>query len=291
MIAKIRTGVEFFDERYGGAYRGRAMLVCGRSDAGKSIFGLQFIAQGVREGERCLLLSVRPSADVVLYAEAIGLAIATAVDNGSVIVLEYSDYVPGRHAEAQLNVPPEGFVQLQEVIEANAIQRVVLDTCLPWVSSVPPEAIARHVFSFVRSFDRLGATTVLTLPKPISPVAFKLKSILEDIVPVAVTLALDESTDGRCWIVNKYLGEARLDSGTDFAITKGIGLHATAAVAAEPRPVRASEPAAPPTPAPPPVVVPGAPPSVSAAPPAQKRVRFADVILGNAASHGERKPL
>lgn len=287
MISKVRTGVEFFDQHYGGAYRGRSMLVTGRSGSGKSLFGLQFITQGVREEERCLLLSVRPAADVVLYAEAFGLPIANAVDDGSVIALEYNDYVPGMNSESELSLPPEGFMQLQEIIESNGVRRIVLDTCLPWMTTTSSDSLGRHVFSFIRSFDRLDATTVLTLPKPVSPVAFKLKSVIEDIVPVAVTLAYDEAAARRTWIVNKYLGAARLDSGVDMAISSGIGLHADASVSDVPEEtLKSADPSPIASPAPPlpadttPVPTPARQPS---------RVRFANVILGNAETQGDRR--
>ena len=283
MTAKIRTGVHFFDKRYGGSYRNRAMLVCGRSGSGKSLFGFQFIAQGVKDGSRCLLLSGRPAADVVIYGDGIGLHLGEAVENGSFIVLEYNDYIPGPNSESHLTLPPEGFVQLQEMIEANGVQRLVLDTCLPWVTLPTTDALASHCFSLVRSLDRLGVSTVLTLPKPVSPSAFKLKSILEDIVPVSVSLLWDDTTDTRTWIVNKYLGEARLDDRTEFSITKGIGLQAvgqdSATVKEKADPLRAGE-SPPPSPVPDPPANPPAPARDDAS--EKRRVRFADAILGNA---------
>ena len=232
MIAKTRTGVDFFDERYGGAYRGRAMLASGKKGSGKSIFALQFLAQGVRQGERCLLLSGRPAADVVLYAHALDLPLGEAVESGHLIVLEYSDYVPGK-SETSLTVPPDGFVQLQEIIQSNGVQRVALDTCVPWMAMATPANLAEHVFSFVRSFDRLGTTTLLTLPKPVSPLSFRLKSVIEDTVPIAVTLQMEP--DGRrVWLVTKYLGVARLDEGVEFVIDPGIGIRKATALPSAP---------------------------------------------------------
>ncbi len=79
MIAKTPTGVDFFDEEYGGAYAGRSMLATGRSGTGKSVLSLQFLAQGLKLNERCLLLSVRPAEDVILYAATYGINLEEAV--------------------------------------------------------------------------------------------------------------------------------------------------------------------------------------------------------------------
>ncbi len=288
MIAKARTGVDFFDERYGGAYRGRSLLVTGKSGSGKSILALQFLVQGLKQGERCLLLSGRPAADVVLYGHALNLPLSEAVESGHLIVLEYNDYVPGR-SEALLTIPPDGFVQLQEIIQSNGVQRVALDTCLPWVTAASPANLAEHVFSFVRAFDRLATTTLLTLPKPVSPIAYRLKSVLEDTVPIAITLQL-ESEERRLWLVTKYLGEARLDDGTEFVIAAGIGLRRAPPVMAPvdsevaektaPAPLSGPHALKPePTSSELPVAV---PPSSSSL-----RVRFSKVVLGPKASLGD----
>ncbi len=280
MISKTLTGVPFFDDRFGGIYRGRAMLVSGRSGSGKSLFGLHFIAHGIRQAERCLLLSGRQAVDVAIYSAAAGLSLMDAVDDGKVILLEYSDYVPGRAGEADLVLPPEGFVQLQEMIQANAIQRVVLDTCMPWMTLPSSANLAQHVFSFVRSFDRLGVTMLLTLPKPVSPMAFKLKSILEETVPVAATLSMDEATEQRLCIVTKYLGESRPDVGTRFEVRPGEGLclpletpisTATPPPRAEVVSADVSRETAPPFRAP-----------EAPKPSSPRKIRFSNVLLGNA---------
>ncbi len=294
MISKTLTGVSFFDDRYGGAYRGRSMLVSGRAGSGKSLFGLQFIVHGVRQGECCLLLSGRPVADVAIYADAIGLPLGDAVENGSVIVLEYSDYVPGQVQESELVLPSDGIVQLQEIVQSNAVRRVVLDTCLPWMTMAAPDGLAQHAFSFVRSFDRLGVTTVLTLPKPVSPVAFKLKHILEDIVPISVNLTWDEDTSRRNWIVNKYLGESRLDGGVEFDITSGLGLHAargsTPAASDPATDFRATQNGEGPMPSGPlPVDTAATDLQISGVqpPPKRERIRFSDLVIGNSGKPSE----
>ena len=242
MIAKTLTGVPFFDERYGGVYRGRCLLVSGRRGCGRTVLGLQFIHQGIIQGERGLILSSEPSADLILHASALGFSLDRAVESGDLTVLEYHDFIPGRDREETLQLPTEGFMQLQEIIDSNSVKRVVLDTALPWVTLREATHIPEHVFSFVRAFDRLGCTTLLLLPKPISPLAHKLRNALEDVVPISVSLSLDAETDRRIWITNKYLGEKRLDAGVEYGFAQGIGLQDAARVAPTPPPEPAMTP-------------------------------------------------
>ncbi|MBM4155511.1 MAG: hypothetical protein FJ221_10860 [Lentisphaerae bacterium] len=269
---KALTGVGFFDERYGGVYAGRCWVICGPSGGGKSAVGLQFLAQGVRQGERCLLLSPQPAADVAIWASSFGPEIERSVEEGDFVVLEYSDYIPGRDKEVNLTLPPDGFLQLQEIIDTNAIKRVVLDTALPWVMTRSVDMMAEHVFSFVRAFDRLRCTTLLTLPRPVSAIATRLKNALDDVVPVSVTLSTDEATGQRSWLTTKCLGEVRLDPATPYVVLPGRG-----AVAGRETPPPAPQPV--PEPAP----VAAAAEAVAAVrrEPPPGKVRFSSVVLGN----------
>jgi KaiC/GvpD/RAD55 family RecA-like ATPase len=288
---KALTGVQFFDERYGGTYAGRCTLLSGPAGSGKSAVGLQFVAQGVRQGERCLMLSAQPAADVVIYASAFGIQVQQAVDSGELIILEYADYVPGRDREENLMLPPDGFVQLHEIMDSNAVQRVVLDTALPWVMVSSSGLLAEHVFSFVRAFERLRCTTLLTMPKPVSPMASKLKSALDEVVPVSISISIEPESKQRLWTVTKYLGEPRVDPAVPIVLQPGVGAMRAPPPAPPPQPhARAFAPSLEPT-GPAPV----APAEISApvGPDGNQRpdgkVRFSDVLLASKAST-ERAP-
>ncbi len=283
MIDKTRTGVAFFDSRYGGVYRGRPFLVSGRSGAGKTVLGLQFALQGIQQDERTLMLSVWRAKDLMIMSDSLGLPMGAAVSNGMLALLEYSDFVPGRDREAQWMLPPDGFLQLQNFIDQHAIRRVVLDTVLPWIAlRTNPEKLSEHLFSFVRAFERMGVTALFTMPRPVSPAAFRLKNKLEELMPVAITLQRPEETTGN-WtcIVTKYLGEACVDEGIPYQIVRGVGM--TERSGTPPAPIAAAPQhavATPSAPLPKPLPTPAAPVPVPAAAGAARRILFSSVING-----------
>ncbi len=224
MTDKTPIGLDFVDEQYGGAFRGRPLLVSGASKSAKSIASFHFLRRGFRMQERSLLLSGRPSADIVVQADAMGMGFSDAIKEGSLILLEYSDDVPGRHSESAITLPPDSFLQLADLIGEQAIARLVLDTCLPWVAIRDPERLAEHVFSFVRSLDRMNVTTLMTMPRAASLAAARLYKLVEEQVPISITLGGDES-EKRVLIVNKYLGmDDRVGSEFPFDVTPGVGI-------------------------------------------------------------------
>ena len=289
MIIKTLSGIRMLDQPHGGVFAGRSLLVTGRSGTGKSVAAFQFIHQGLQQEEPCLILSTMAANDLSICAESLGFPFAVPIDNGSLILLEYQAFIPGRGAPDWGPLPPEGFDQLREIIEGHSISRVVLDTVLPWISVTQTDRMARHVFSFVRSCDRLGVTTLMTMPKPVSSMAFRLKKAVEDVVPVSVLLAPEKDTDRFLWQTVKYLGEKNPGKPIPYTIEKNTGLtpvpvkpREDVSAPAEPTEPAATEPEATPPAEPPPAEAP------------QQPVRYSSVFpasqSGGTARSRERVP-
>lgn len=224
MINKTRTGISFFDEMIGGAYRKRPLLCCGRQGSGKTLFALHCLKQAVEEGEQVLLLSSWNPRDLSIVADKVlGFSFDDAVEAGVVTLLEYAGIMASPVFEKDVTLPPDSFLELTELIEEKAVKRVILDTVLPWVAIRQKERLAKHVFSFVQAFDRMGVTAFFTLPRPASPLAFMLKNQIEDLVPVSLVLDVD-SGGQRSLAVNKYLGEPIMPPPKMFTITPGVGI-------------------------------------------------------------------
>ncbi|MFN2350381.1 MAG: RAD55 family ATPase, partial [Kiritimatiellia bacterium] len=224
MISKTLMGVKFFDDHFGGVYNGRSVLISGRKGVGKTVVGLQFLRQGLQMDERCMMLSTMSSKDFSIYSVSSGFDMQQEVENGRLILLEYRDFVPEYGFSEGNMLPPDGFDQLRSIIESNMIHRVVIDTVLPLVAISTVDRMHEHVFSFVRFLDRLNVTVLMTIPKPVSPMALRLKKTLEDMVTVSCILAPGEGEGVFTWQTVKYFGERKLVSPISYTVCPGKGL-------------------------------------------------------------------
>jgi archaellum biogenesis ATPase FlaH len=87
------------------------------------------------------------------------------------------------------------------------------------------DRLSEHVFSFVRSLDRMGVTTLLTMPRAASVAASRLYKLVEDQTPISFTLTQDEASGRRQVIVNKYLGmDDKVGSELGYDIKSGQGI-------------------------------------------------------------------
>jgi circadian clock protein KaiC len=104
----------------GGYFVGSTTLVAGVSGAGKSVMALQYIAEGVRRGERGLMLTLdEPAAQVLRNAASIGIDLRPAIDQG--LVELWYDY------PQELEIDRH-FHDIEETIQRFKPRRAVIDS-------------------------------------------------------------------------------------------------------------------------------------------------------------------
>ncbi len=84
----MRSGIPGLDELMPrGMRRGDATLVLGPSGVGKTTMGMGWVAQGLKEGERCLFVTFQDTADhLINMGAAFGWDLAAAYDSGHLAI-------------------------------------------------------------------------------------------------------------------------------------------------------------------------------------------------------------
>jgi KaiC/GvpD/RAD55 family RecA-like ATPase len=66
-IKRVKTGIPGLDEKIEGGFpKGSTIVVTGIAGSGKSIFGMNFISEGCKNGEKCLFITVEQSPDRIV---------------------------------------------------------------------------------------------------------------------------------------------------------------------------------------------------------------------------------
>ncbi|MFB3917346.1 MAG: ATPase domain-containing protein [Terriglobales bacterium] len=118
---RIATGIPGLDEiTNGGYFLGSTTVVVGISGVGKSVMGLQFIAEGARRGERSLMLSLDEQVpQIVRNAASIGIDLGREIDRGLIRV----EYEPPQELEVDVH-----FHEIEKVVEEFKPKRVIIDS-------------------------------------------------------------------------------------------------------------------------------------------------------------------
>ena len=116
-MERVSTGVKGFDELVSGGFpKGYAVLISGSAGAGKTLFALSFIHEGILKGEKCLYISLeQKEKEIIEQGAQIGLNFSQN-ENLKIVCIDVK----------QLNTCT--IDQLFREITENNIQRLVVDS-------------------------------------------------------------------------------------------------------------------------------------------------------------------
>ena len=165
---RIASGVPGLDEvLQGGLPRGALLLIEGAPGSGKTTFGLQFLLQGIRQGETCLLAS---NAETLEQLKSIAASHAWTLDG--IHVTEFTEPAAGTGDDegSGYTLFPEAEVDLGETlqrlfaeIERLRPTRLVLDTISVLRILAPTPGFYRKQLRRVRDFMLAQSCTTLML--------------------------------------------------------------------------------------------------------------------------------
>jgi circadian clock protein KaiC len=147
LATRIPTGIEGLDPLLNGGYFvGSTTLVTGISGVGKTVMGLQFLAEGARRGERGLMVTLdEPRDQMVRNAATIGIDLQREIDRGMIEIW----YQSPQEMEVDRH-----FAELERRVERLDPRRVLVDSLGGYGSMISPSAQMRDFFHAIVSLMR-----------------------------------------------------------------------------------------------------------------------------------------
>ncbi|HDJ66402.1 MAG TPA: recombinase RecA [Nitrososphaeria archaeon] len=165
---RVSTGISKLDKMLGGGLlRGRTYLITGETGVGKTILSLQFLLEGLRNGERCIYVSLDERIDGVLRgALSLGWNFWDYVDQGLFFPFEFRLFTSdlkrfGKESKAFVDA-------IEKIAHGRRISRIVLDPISALAIGAKEEFIVREYLREIINMmeERIGATTMLTCDIP-----------------------------------------------------------------------------------------------------------------------------
>jgi len=157
-INRISTGIPGLDPLIkGGFVAGSTNLIAGGTGTGKTIFCMQFLMEGLRNGEKCLFVTLEESpGDILEDAAVFGWDFGKYVDKKQ-LYLEYMD-------PFDLTSMTKGIIS---DLKRHKLSRVVIDsTSAMGLYFKDPFEVRKQLFKVLSALKNSGATTVITAESP-----------------------------------------------------------------------------------------------------------------------------
>lgn len=156
----VSTGISELDQRLGGLVPGRYYLLTGTPGAGKTSACLHFLAEGLRAGEPCAILTQENPDDLFAQAQFIGHDFRRAVADDSLVLLQYRMDFSENYS--RVGNPKAVAHEMTEVMTGVRPRRLVVDSILPFIHA--GGAMHGAATSLLHVMDDLQCTAYFTVP-------------------------------------------------------------------------------------------------------------------------------
>lgn len=168
-IEKLSTGIEGFDfVSRGGLPKGRTTLVAGTAGSGKTVFAAQFLAEGVRRGEKGVFVTFEESPeDIRRNMGGFGWPIAQWEADGSWVFVDAAPQPDEERIEAGTYDFGALQVRVETAVRRHGATRISLDSIGAVFSQFQDVALVRGELHRISSaLRKLGVTAVMTAERP-----------------------------------------------------------------------------------------------------------------------------
>ena len=170
--SRLSMGIPELDAMMdGGVPEGNSILVSGSTGTGKSLLAMQFLAEGIRQGEPGVALVFEEySQGYVQRAENFNLDLQTAQINGSFSLIQL---------RAMDLCPDEILYEVLKAVHKIGAKRVVIDSLSGMELTLAPEFRAdfrESIYRVIRALTATGATVLSTVEADKSALCFPLSS-------------------------------------------------------------------------------------------------------------------
>lgn len=218
----------------GGFRKGKTYLVVGEPGTGKTVFGLQFLVQGLREREKGLYVAIdEKPADVIEQAASLGWDLGPYIESKEFLILDASAYFNTRVADDQgksIDVH-RVLTDLNTYINRLGASRLVIDPVGPLLFT--NDATSRALDQARILFYGLQANTKTTNLLTTYAVERNVRGIEEYLVSGTLVLEMElvKSRFVRTLTIEKMRSTALEPAQYTFNIVpeRGIALHGSAA--------------------------------------------------------------
>jgi circadian clock protein KaiC len=218
---RLATGIPGFDTIAGGGIvAGRSALLVGTSGSGKTIFGLQFLVEGVRQfSEPGVLVSFEEvPEDIARNADGFGWDVSRTVAGGALTIIDASPETATSEEEFDFDALVS---QLGIAVENAGAKRVVLDSIgALFPRFKDPFAVRRGLRHIIETLRPLGVTTLISAERSEeygSVARFDVEDFVVDGI-IILRHPLERRTRSRTVEVLKLRGRSHLTGEYPFSI-------------------------------------------------------------------------
>ncbi len=208
-IQLVSSGISIVDNAWGGFYRGGTYLLVGPRKSGRTLLGLQFAKESIKQKEVCLYFtSMRPK-DLMIQAASIDFDLQHYMNQNQVIVVRVAPPMDLREVENTDEFLVEYLRDIVTVVNQYQPNKMIFDELTPFINFVNRTLLQDVFIETTEAIENEGVTSLFILGDPATPAANSIADTLATNSTGILYLNKEESPEGT--------------SGGKITITPNIG--------------------------------------------------------------------
>ena len=155
-IVKVATGIPSLNRMLNGGFnKGFSTMIAGAAGTGKTTFAIHFLHEGLKRGERCLLVGMEESPSAIIkIAAGYGIHLGKYIDSGHLTILHRRPVDLNVYKMAQ---------EIRDIVTTQKVSRAAFDALSDIQTNVTGNlALRDYVLSLVGLFESQGITSLWT---------------------------------------------------------------------------------------------------------------------------------
>jgi circadian clock protein KaiC len=208
-IQLLPSGIPLVDNAWGGFYVGGTYLLIGQKKSGRSLLGLQFAFECVKQKGICLYLTSSRPKELMINAASIDFDLQYYMQQNSIILVKVA--VPEKNEEKSIDESlTEFFKDIIPLVEQYQPAKIIFDEITPFVEFKNIKYLQEVFLDTTEAIEDSGVTSLLILSDP----------AVSETTSIVETLA--ECSTGIIYLQKHEDGDKRITGGK-MIITPNIG--------------------------------------------------------------------
>jgi len=222
-IQLVPSGISFIDEAWGGFYRGGTYFLVGSRKSGRTLLGLQFTKECVKQQELCLYFTCMRPKDLMINASAINFDLQSCMNENKVVVVRVNSPVDANSDTESDEYLSEYLRDIVPVVEQYQPTKLVFDEMTPFIDFNNIEKLKESFIRTCEEIDEYGITSLFIIGEPATPSAEKIVRSLSENSTGTIHLLKNENNAKNFYIegtitITPSVGHTEGEFKTDFHI-------------------------------------------------------------------------
>ena len=175
-IQIVPSGISLVDKSWGGFYRGGTYFLIGQHKSGKTLLGIQYVRECVKQKEVCLLFTTMRPKDLMFHAASIDFDLQYYMDQNLVIVIRVTSPPADQINKDEYLV--EYFKDIAALVKQYYPNRIIFDELTPFIEFQDLNLLKNAFLQTVEIIEESNITSLFLLGEPATMQSKNLVNIL-----------------------------------------------------------------------------------------------------------------